>query len=89
MPFSQVGRRAGGLFEAISWNSQQLLRLQAQPPARMIEAIVPARVVVFSSRSEPSMGCRKKCWNRSSFKLLRLGAGLRIDQLQFVATALL
>ena len=45
-------------------DSQNLVRLQAQAPLRMLEAIARAPAWVFASRSGPSIGCRKKCRKR-------------------------
>ena len=80
--------RARGLFEAISGNSQHFVRLQAQSPARMIEAICQRK-----SRIQLAVGTihglQEKIPELQIFEHLRLSAGLRIDQLQLVATPLL
>src|ERR1039458_6862786 len=69
-------------------NPKQLVGLQAQPPARMIEAIRERqRCVQLAAR--PIHGLQEEMPEGQLLKPLRLRSRLRIDQLQFVSAALL
>ena len=49
-------------------DAQQLVRLQAESPLRMLEAVLRRRLAMLASSSGPSIGCRKKCSKSASAK---------------------
>src|SRR5580698_5030569 len=84
----RLRRRGCGPFDTILRNSKQLVCLNAQPPARMIEAICERKGGVRLTVGTIH-GLQEEMAELQLLELLRLGACLRIDQLQLVATQLL
>ena len=78
--------RCGLLFTELSRDAEDLVRLQAQPPLWMREAVV-AGAPVLASPAGPSIGCRKKCSKSSAGSAAGSSPVLREDQLQLVSRA--
>src|SRR5919204_6748197 len=72
-------------FEFLS-DPDRLVRLQAEPPLRMAQAVIDgARGVLGHVR--PVHRLQRETLEGEAFEILRRGARLRVDQLQLVAFA--